>query len=384
MKSFEYYSPTKVIFGPGEFKRLGTEAAAYGKRVLLVKAAGPLEKLGVYQKAAGYLKEAGFTVFTLEGVAANPKLSSVREGIKTCKDNDVQVVVAVGGGSAIDCAKAVAAGAVDSGDVWDFFTTKRTATRALPIGAVSTLAATGAEMSPHCVITNEETKHKYATHYPFNYPKFSIIDAELHKSVPRFLTACGLCDTITHVAENYFVGDRNTPLTDRIAEGVVLTVLENDGVLDNLGDVELRNNLAWAAAIGINGLTDCGRGIFYYGAHVIEHAISAHFDVTHGAGLAVVHPAWLSFINEQDSWRFARFAERVFGLKRDGKAEKDVGRAMIEALKAKYKGWGLPVTLKEIGVGEQDFEKIAAEVTTDPDSGVKDRKIVFDVLGRCK
>ena len=383
MKSFEYYSPTKIIFGPGEFKRLGRETAAFGKRALLVKAAGPLEKLGVYKRATDYLKEAGVTVFTLENVSPNPKMSSVYEGIKTCKENDVQVVVAVGGGSAIDCAKAVAVGAVDSGDVWDFFTTKRTAARALPIGAVSTLAATGSEMSPHCVITNEVTKHKYATHYPFNYAKFAIIDAELHKSVPRFLTACGMCDTITHVAENYFVGDKNTPLTDRIAEGVVHTVLESEKVLDNLEDVETRNNLAWAAAIGICGLTDCGRGIFYYGAHVIEHAISAHFDVTHGAGLSVVHPAWLSFINEQDPWRFARFGERVFGQKRDGRSEKDAGKAMIEALKGKYKGWGLPVTLKEIGVGEKDFEKIAVEVTTDPDSGVKDKKIVFDVLGRC-
>ncbi len=384
MKNFEFYNPTKIIYGPGEFKRLGAETAKYGKRALLIKAAGPLEKLGVYRRATDSLKEAGVTVFTLENVAPNPKMASVREGIKTCKDNDVQIVVAVGGGSVIDCAKAVAMGAVDSGDVWDFFTHKRTPTRSLPIGAVSTLAATGAEMSLHCVITNEESKHKYATHYDFHYPKFSIIDAELHKSVPRFLTACGMCDTITHVAENYFVGDRSTPLTDRIAEGVVLTVLENDGILANLGDIEMRNNLAWAAAIGINGLTDCGRGIFYYGAHVIEHAISAHFDVTHGAGLAVVHPAWLYFINEQDPWRFARFGERVFGLKRDGKSEKEAGRTMIDAFKAKYKSWGLPVTLKEIGVGEKDFEKIAVEVTTDPDSGVKDKKIVFDVLGRCK
>ncbi len=384
MKNFEFYNPTRIIFGAGEFKRLGAETAKYGRRALLVKAAGPLEKLGVYRKATDFLEEAGVAVFTLENVAPNPKMSSVRQGIKTCRDNDVQIVVAVGGGSVIDCAKAVAMGAVDDGDVWDFFTHKRTPTRSLPIGAVSTLAATGAEMSQHCVITNEDARHKYATHYDFHYPRFSIIDAELHRSVPRFLTACGMCDTITHAAENYFVGDRNTPVTDRIAEGVVHTVLESERVLDNLEDIELRGSLAWAAAIGINGLTDCGRGIFYYGAHIIEHAISAHFDVTHGAGLAVVHPAWLCRLNEQDPWRFARFGERIFGLKRGGRSEKEAGRAAIDALKAKYRAWGLPVTLKEIGVSEKHFDRIAAEVTSDPDSGIKDAEIVFDVLNRCR
>jgi alcohol dehydrogenase YqhD (iron-dependent ADH family) len=273
---------------------------------------------------------------------------------------------------------------VDEGDVWDFFTGKRAAAKALPIGAVSTLAATGAEMSLHCVITNEAEKKKYATHFEVNYPKFSIIDPELHKTVPRFLTACGLCDAITHAGENYFIGDRNTPMTDRIAEGVILTVIESDKVLDEPDNLELRANHAWAAAIGINGLTDCGRGAFYYGAHTIEHSVSAHFDVAHGAGLAVVHPAWLAYLCEQDPARFAHFAGRIFGIK--GKPAKEAGLAGIAALKAKYKSWGLPVTLKELKVPEDPatFEKIAADCLVDPDSGIKDKQIVLDVLARCK
>jgi len=330
------------------------------------------------------MKEAGVEVHNLENVAANPKLSSVREGVEICRKNGVEVVIAVGGGSVIDCAKAVAVGAMDDGEVWDFFEQKRAADRALPIGAVSTLAATGAEMSMHCVITNEEQKKKYATHFVVNFPRFSIIDPELHTSVPRFLTACGLCDVITHAGENYFVGDRNTPLTDRIAEGVILTVLESDGVLDDLENVELRANHAWAAAIAINGLTDCGRGIFYYGAHTIEHAISAHFDVAHGAGLSVVHPAWLSHLCEKDASKFAHFAERVFGMKRGGKSEGEIGRAAVAALKDRYRSWGLPVSLKEIGVEESAFDRIAATCIVDPDSGIKDKAIVLDVLGRCR
>ena len=384
MKPFDFYNPTRIIFGNGTFARLGAETAKFGKKALLVKAAGPLEKMGVYNRAAKLLADAGVQVLSLEGVSANPKLSSVREGIKLCQQNRLEVVVAVGGGSAIDCAKAIAVGAVDEGDVWDFFTGKRAAGKALPIGAVSTLAATGAEMSLHCVITNEAEKKKYATHFEVNYPRFSVIDPELHKSVPRFLTACGLCDTITHAGENYFIGDRNTPMTDRIAEGVILTVLENDRVLEEPENLELRANHAWAATIGINGLTDCGRGAFYYGAHTIEHAVSALFDVAHGAGLAVVHPAWLSYLCGEDPTRFAHFAERIFAIK--GKSAREAGLAGIAALKAKYAGWGLPVTLKELKVPTDPatFEKIAADLPVDPDSGIKDKKIVLDVLVRCR
>ena len=384
MKPFDFHNPVRIIFGQGTMDRLGQETAKCGRKALLVKAEGPLEKLGVYARATRLMSDAGVEVYPLENVAANPKLSSVHEGIRICKQNGVEVVIAVGGGSVIDCAKAVAVGAVDDGDVWDFFEQKRSAATALPIGTVSTLAATGAEMSMHCVITNEKQKKKYATHFEVNFPKFSIVDPELHTTVPRFVTACGLCDTITHAGENYFVGDRNTPLTDRIAEGVMLTVLENDGVLEDLQNLDMRANLAWAATIAINGLTDCGRGIFYYGAHTIEHAISAHFDVAHGAGLSVVHPAWLAHLCEADAGKFAHFAERVFAMTRGSQSDKELGRAAVARLKDRYKSWGLPVTLKEIGVDETAFARIAADCLVDPDSGIKDKSIVMDVLGRCR
>lgn len=383
MQNFEFYNPVRVIFGPGEFKRLGEQASQYGKRALLVKTVGPLEELGVYKRAAEYLKAAGMEVSELGGVAANPRLSSVYEGIKICKEKNIEIIIAVGGGSAIDCAKAIGMGALDDGDVWDFFEQTRTATQSLPIGAVSTIAATGSEMSVHCVITKEDTKQKYATHNECHLPKFAIIDAELQKTVPKYLTACGMCDTIAHT-ENYFAGDRNTSMTDRIAEGVILSVIENEGVLDDLNNVDKRNNLAWAATIAINGLTDLGRGAFEYGGHVIEHAVSGYFDVIHGAGLAVLLPAWMYHSCEKDPAKFIKFGERIFGLSKNGKSDKEAGIAAIDALKGKFRSWGLPVTMKELKIEESSFDDIAEVVVNDPDSFIKDRKIVLDVLNRCK
>jgi len=384
MQNFEFYNSVRIIFGPGEMNRLGELAAGYGKKALLVKSEGPLEKLGVYKRAADLLESAGMTVVALEGVTANPKLESVYEGIRLCKKNDIDIVIAVGGGSAIDCAKAVAMGAEDDGDVWDFFTHDRTPEKALPIGVVSTLAATGAEMSVHCVISNVKTGHKYATHYEFHLPKFSIIDAELHTSVPKRLTACGMVDAITHTGENYFAGDKSTLLTDRIAEGVILTVMECEGLLEDLGNIELRNNHAWAATIAINGITDLGRGAFEYGAHIIEHALSGKFDVIHGEGLSVVHPAWLAYRCEKDPDKFVKFAKRIFGMEQGSMSDVEFGKAGIEALKARYKSWGMPLTLGEIGVDESCFDEIAEIVVNDPDSFIDDKKVVLDVLNSCK
>jgi alcohol dehydrogenase YqhD (iron-dependent ADH family) len=386
MQKFEFYSPVRIIFGAGELERLGTESAKYGQNVLLVKSEGPLEKLGVFKKAEDSLKSAGQKVFSLENVAANPKLSSVYDGIEICRKNNIDLVVAIGGGSAIDCAKGIAVGAMDDGDVWDFYDVKRVPVKALPVGAVSTIAATGAEMSPHSVITNSKTNQKNALHSELNLPKFAIIDPELQKTVPRFLTACGMCDTITHAGENYFAGDPDLVITDYFAAGVIKTVLDNEKILDNLDDLAARSELAWAATMGINGITDLGRGAFEYGAHIIEHSISAHFDVIHGAGLSVVHPAWLNYRldNDESSVRFVKFARDVMGLHRGTMSDVDYGRAGIDALKARYTSWGLPISLGDINVGTKDFDAIAETVVNDPDTFMFDKELVFNVLNRCK
>jgi alcohol dehydrogenase YqhD (iron-dependent ADH family) len=383
MKNFEFHNPVRITFGPGEFSKLGEKASQYGKRALLVKMDGPLEEMGVYKRAIEYLKGAGMEVDELGGVAANPKLESVYEGIEICRDKGVEIIIAVGGGSAIDCAKAIGMGAKDSGDVWDFFTQDRTPTESLPLGVVSTIAATGSEMSVHCVITNEKKKQKYATHYELHLPKFAIIDAELHATVPKYLTACGMCDTIAHT-ENYFAGDRHVDMTDRISEGVAHAVIQNEGVLEDLKNVDMRNNLAWAATIAINGLTDLGRGAFEYGGHVIEHAVSRFFDVNHGAGLAVILPAWMEYRCEQDPARFAQWSERVFSVPSKKGKEMKTGMAGISKLKEKFSSWGLPKNLKDLEVPEDSIADIAEVVVNDPDSFIKDKGLVFDVLNRCK
>jgi len=386
MQKFEFYSPVRVIFGAGEIQRLGEESAKYGKNILLVKSEGPLEKLGVIKKAEDSLSDANLNILSLDNVAANPKLSSVYEGIDICKKNKIDLVVAIGGGSAIDCAKGIAIGALDDGDVWDFYNVKRIPTEALPIGAVSTIAATGAEMSPHSVVTNSMTNQKNALHTELNLPKFAIIDPELHKTVPKYLTACGMCDTITHAGENYFAGDTGLVITDYFAAGVIRTVLDNEKILDNLGDLAARSELAWAATMGINGITDLGRGTFEYGAHIIEHSVSAHFDVIHGAGLSVIHPAWLSYRldNDDSPVRFVKFAKEIMGLDQGSMSDADFGRAGVDALKGKYKSWGLPTTLSEINIGENDFDVIAETVINDPDTFIVKKEQVFDVLSRCK
>lgn len=383
MKSFTFFNPVRVIFGPGEMQQLGKQTAQFGKTCLLVKSQGPLEELGVYSRAKQFLSDAGMKVSELEGVEANPKLGSIYEGIELCRSNNVDIVVAVGGGSPIDCAKGIAVGACDDGDVWDFYTTKRVAEKALPIGVVSTIAATGAEMSVHSVITNKKTKQKYATHYEFNLPKFAIIDTELHTTVPRHLTACGMVDTITHAGENYFAGDNDTGVTDRLAEGIIQTIIESEAVLDDLTNINLRNKIAWAATLAINGLTDCGRGAFEYGAHIIEHSISGLFDVVHGEGLSVVHPAWLEYVCENSPEKFMQFGERVLGIERNGDDLIALGKKVAEGLRNKYASWGMPVKLEDIGVNEDDFSDIADEVINDPDSFFTDRDVVLNVLERC-
>jgi len=383
MNKFRFYNPVRVFFGPGEMNRLGIEAVKYGKVALLVKTTGPLERLGVYERATQLMTDSGMKVHTLEGVEPNPKLTQVEKGARICRDNGVDVVIAVGGGSAIDCAKAVAFAALDDGDIWDFFLLKRVPKDGLPIGAVSTLAATGSEMNVNCVITNDRTQQKYSAHFEFSFPKFAIIDPELHKTVPRFMTACGMVDTISHVMEGYFDGCGDTPLQDRIAEGIILTVMENERALVNPDDMSARNNLAWAATLGINGINDAGRGGKMWDAHTIEHEVSAKYDITHGAGLAVIHPAWLVHLCRKNPEKFVQFAERVFGIEKANKSDLEVGLEGIKVLRMKFRNWGAPITLKEVGVEKKMLPKLAEHVPKNPEGHALDKKEVLAVLESC-
>lgn len=388
MKCFEYYNPTKVVFGVGQFQRLGLETKKLGKTVLLVKQEGPLEKLGVYAKAKSLLEAEGLNVHTLEWITSNPKLSKIKEGVRIAKKNQVDVVVAVGGGSCIDAAKAVGIGALDDGDLWDFWTRARVVERTLPVVAVSTISATGSETSCHVVVTNdtdggEESWKKWALHSEKAFPATAIIDPQLLTSVPRRLTAAGMADTISHVIEGYFDGVPDNPISDRLGEGIVMTVLECASVLDNPGDLESRAAISWAATLAMSGLQDCGRSNAGFPAHWIQHAVGALTDTSHGEGLAVINPAWLEYVNAKNPEKFIQFAQRVFGIEQGSMTDVEYGQAGITALKKVFHDWGMPGTLKELGVTEEMIPRIVEKVLESPETYVFEDGAVEHVLRSC-
>jgi len=388
MNKFEYYNPVRIIFGEGEFARLGTEAAKYGKKALLIKTGTSLEKLGVYDRATKYLKDAGLEVFYLEGVEKNPKLTKIEQGVQICKEKGVDIVIAVGGGSGIDTAKAVAYGALDDGDIWDFFGKKRVPKDGLPVGVATTIAAAGSEMNVNSVVTNDRDEdpgkwQKWSTHFEFSYPKFSIIDPELHATVPQHMTACGMVDMISHVVESYFDGCPDNPVSDRIGEGIICTVMENEGILEDLHNLTMRANLAWAATLALNNIQNCGRAGKDYDVHTIEHAVGARTDCIHADGLAVINPQWLYHLNEQNPEKFTQFAKRVFNIDQGGMSEYEWGKAGIDELKARFKKWGMPLTLQQLGVKKADLPDIARQATENPEGVLLNEKDVLEVLEKC-
>lgn len=383
MNNFEFYNPTRVIFGSNEINSVGKHTAKYGKKALIVTTRGSVKRLGIFDKVKGLLEEQGIETVELSGVDPNPRLSTVYEGAKICREKNIDVIVALGGGSVIDCSKAIAFAVFDDGDIWDFFACKRIAKKGLPIIAVLTITGTGSEMNTNCVITNEKLDQKYSTHYVFSYPKVAIIDPELQKTVPNYLTACGMTDSISHVMEKYFDGTKDTPIQDRLAEGVILTVIENEAVLKDPENVTYRANLSWAATMALNGLNDAGRGSNDYDAHTIEMEASAKYDIAHGAGLAIVHPAWLEHLCKKDPEKFVQFAQRIFGIEKGSKTDYEVGMEGIQALKAKFKQWGMPSTLKEAGIPKDDLETLALTATQAPEGLYLNKDEIYKVLISC-
>ncbi|MFW6237630.1 MAG: iron-containing alcohol dehydrogenase [Bacillota bacterium] len=379
MESFEFYNPVKVIWGPGKFEKLGEKAAEYGKKALIVTTG--LKRTNIIPTAREILENQGIEVHVLDEVEPNPKLSTVKKGEKICREQGIDIVLAIGGGSSIDCAKTIAVAAENEGDVWDFFLLERTAERALPIGVVSTTAATGSEMNVNAVLTNEETGQKYAIHYEFIFPRFSIVDPELHVTIPPSHTAYGAYDTVSHVLESYFDGIPETPVQDYLSEGIIKTTVDYaPKAVENPEDIVARGNLSWASIMALNGTTDAGRGDRPYDAHTIEHEISAKYDIPHGAGLAIVQPQWLKHKARKDPEKFVQFAERVFNIDTSGKSDLDVALEGIEALKDWAGSIGNPLTLKEVGVEKERLEEIAEDITKNPEGQNLDKDEVYRVL----
>ena len=357
MIDFMFQNPTKIYFGKNALNSLHDEAAHWGERVLLVYGGGSIKRTGVYDQVMAQL--AGTQVWELGGVQPNPRLSLVREGIRLCHEHDIQLVLAVGGGSAIDTAKAIANGACYDGDVWDLFDGKGENTEVLPLGTVVTIPAAGSEMSNSSVITREEDLCKRGRNTPLNFPKFSILNPEFTYTLPPFQTACGVVDIMAHMMERYFTRVTHVELIDRMTEGALKTVVGNAPiVMHEPENYDARAEIMWAGCLAHNTLFQTGR-VGDWASHKLEHELSALYDIAHGAGLAIVFPAWMKYaLAHGGEAKLAQFAVRVFDVPVSGDDAADAAEG-IRRLEAFYRSLGLTTTLTENGIGDTDFGRMA-------------------------
>lgn len=361
MNNFIYHNPTELIFGKGQLSHLKDKAAKLGASVLLVYGGGSIKRTGLYDKIISLLQEAGCQVHELAGVEPNPRLSTVKKGIGICREQGVNWILAVGGGSVIDASKAIAVGVPYQGDVWDFYTRKATPQKALPLGTVLTLAATGSEMNRGSVVTNWETQEKFGGTTTF--PTFSILDPENTFSVPRDQTIYGMCDIMSHVFEQYFSHTPEIPLQTRFAEAILKTVIENaDRVLANPEDYDARANILYCGTMALNGTLPVGVETDW-ATHSIEHAVSAVYDIPHGGGLAIIFPKWMRYVYHENVERFKRYATEVWGVDPAGKTDDEIALAGIEATEAFFARIGAPTRLADYQIGDEKLQLMAEKAT---------------------
>jgi alcohol dehydrogenase YqhD (iron-dependent ADH family) len=359
MENFDFRNPTKIIFGRGVEARVGAETAAVSKKVLLHYGGGSVKASGLYDRVAASLKAAGVEWVDLGGVKPNPRLSLVREGVRLCKEKGLGLVLAVGGGSVIDSAKAIAMGAVIDGDVWDFYLGKGEPKAALPVGTVLTIPAAGSESSTGTVITNEEGLFKRAVNSELIYPRFSILDPELCFTLPPFQVACGAADIMAHLMERYFTVVEHVEFTDRLLEATMKTIAAMaPRVLANPKDYDSWAEFMWAGTIAHNNLLNTGR-VGDWASHDIEHEISGIYDVAHGAGLAVVVPAWMKQTMSRDPGRFAQWAVRVWNVDMNFRDSEATAREGIRRLEAFFRALGLGTKLADLKVGTERLDEMA-------------------------
>lgn len=361
MRNFVFYNPTKIIFGVDTTNEVGREAKNYGKRILLVIGQGSVKKIGLYDKVVKLLKEEGLEIFELEGVKPNPRVDLVRKGINMVRENNIDLLLAVGGGSVIDTAKAIAAGLTYEGDVWDLFKYRKPIKPTIPIGVVLTLAATGSEMNGNAVISNLETQEKLAISSPYIYPKFSILDPKNTASVPLNHTLYGIVDILSHVFEQYFDRVDDAILQDRFAEAIMKTVIETTPkIIENPEDLNARATILWCGTNALNGIIGVGKEQDW-ASHAIEHAISAIYDIPHGLGLAIVFPHWMKYVLDVIPHKFANFARNVWGITGDDDFE--LGLKGIERLIDFYESIGVPTKLSKVGINDEKLEEMAEKAT---------------------
>lgn len=365
MENFEFLSPTKIIFGKGAEEQVGQEVKKYGKKILFHYGGGSIKRSGLYDRIVASLREAGVEFIELPGVKPNPRVSLVREGIKLCRDKGIDFILAVGGGSVIDSSKAIGVGVPYQGDVWDFYSGKVVPEETLPVGVVLTIPAAGSEASKSSVITNEDGWYKRGLNVEIIRPKFAIMNPELTFTLPPYQTACGASDIMAHIMERYFTHVSHVDLTDRLCEATLKTVIKNVPiVLERPDDYDARAEIMWASTIAHNDLLSTGR-IGDWASHAIEHELSGIYDVAHGAGLAVVFPAWMKYVYKENIDKFVQFAVRVWNVDMDFEDPERTALEGIERLKNFYRSIGLPTTLKELGIPSDRLEEMAAKCTVD-------------------
>lgn len=380
MENFIYYTPTKVIFGKNTEEKVGKEVKkCNAKKVLIHYGGGSAVKSGLLDRVKKSLEAEGIEYLELGGVKPNPRLSLVYQGIKLAIENDVDFVLAVGGGSVIDSAKAICYGAKNQEiDVWDLYLGKKKIKECLPVGVVLTIAAAGSEMSKGSVITNEENSLKRSYGIDASRPKFSILNPELTYTLPEYQTSSGLVDIMMHTMERYFSPVPSMEITDEIAEAVLRNMLSNIyKVIKNPKDYEARAEIMWSGSLSHNDLTGCG-GIGDWATHQLEHDLGGIYDVAHGAGLAAVWGSWARYVCNENPKRFARLATKVFGIENIGDEETAIKG--IEAMEEFYRSIKMPTSIKELGLNLSDEE---IEILADKCSNNKTRTIgAFKKLDR--
>lgn len=363
MENFNYNIPTKIYFGEGQIEVLGKQIKKYGSRVLLAYGGGSIKKTGVYDHVVKQLEDNSIPYFELSGIEPNPRVESVEEGVKICRENDGDFVLAVGGGSTIDCAKAIAAAYYYMGDPWDLVIGKAEIKDVLPIGTVLTLSATGSEMDAGAVITNTKTNQKYGFGHPGFFPKFSVLDPTYTYTVDKYQTAAGVADIMSHTFESYFSKDKGAYLQDRISEAILKTCIHYGPVaMEDPNNYEARANIMWASSLAINGLIKYGKNS-EWSVHPLQHELSAYYDITHGVGLAILTPHWMEHVLDEDNlYKFVEYGVNVWNIDKS-LADIEIAKISISKTSEFFDSLEIPMTLEKVGINEEKLELMAKAVT---------------------
>lgn len=363
MENFIYYTPTKVVFGKDEEKNVGKLVKEFGgKRVLIHYGGGSAIRSGLIDKVKKSLSEANLFFVELGGVKPNPRLSLVYEGIKLSRENKIDFILAVGGGSVIDSAKGIGYGIAndDIEDVWDLYIGKARTKKCAPIGVVLTIAAAGSEMSGSSVVTKEDEQLKRSYNSDNSRPRFAILNPELTYTLPKYQIACGIVDIMMHTMERYFSPVGNLEITDKISEGLLKTMIKYGKVsMEDPKNYEARSEIMWASSLAHNGLTGCG-GKGDWATHQLEHDLGGVYDVAHGAGLSAVWGSWARYVYKEDPKRFSEFAKNIFGIEDNG-SEEEIALKGIEAMEEFYKKLDMPIKISEAGIilSDEDIVNLA-------------------------